>query len=412
MLTKEERINIAKKFADKVIEKYGDFVKSIILAGSVVREEFRPVSDIDVVLIIDDTQDDFSREMLSKFDEDLGRIADSISEAKIKIKNPITGEESVRNLLSLFPTFTLTEFWDYARMGHPILYNLIRESIALYDSGVFKPIQRLWMMGKIPTTREAIENYIEEVPKKINRAKTLKLLILAEDCYYAMLNSAQSILMFMVLEPPVPSKIYDEVKKYFVEPGILESEYAEWLKEIVEIRKKIEHKEILEVKGEFVDLWIERAEKFVNKMFYLLNALEIKKMGDIAINTSYVMYKGIIQTLLLLNIPIDEKLKEVTKINSLDKFLEFRRQIDESTIEQLKENLRKNLIEPGYVDPVFLKVWDRVEQLRTLVENKKVEKLKINEIYEMREAVRLFIGQLFRALKKLGVDTGNSMEDK
>ena len=184
-------------------------------------------------------------------------------------------------------------------------------------------------------------------------------------------------------------------------------EYAEWLKEIIELRKKIEHKEILEVKGEFVDLWIGRAEKFVNKMFSLLNALEMKKMVDITINTSYVMYKGIIQTLLLLNIPIDEKLKKVTKINSLDKFLEFRKQIDESTIEQLKEKLRKNLIEPGYVDPVFLKVWDRVEQLRTLVENKKFEKLKINEIYEMREAVRLFIGQLFRALKKLGIDTEN-----
>lgn len=407
MLTKEERINIAKKFADKVVEKYGDFIKSIILVGSVVREEFRPASDIDVFLIIDDTQDDFSREMMSKFDEDLGRIADSISEAKIKIKNPISGEESVRNFLSLFPTFTLTEFWDYARMGHPILYNLIREGIVLYDAGVFKPIQRLWMMGKIPTTREAIENYIEEAPKKINRAKTVKLLIIAEDCYYAMLNSAQSVLMFMNLEPPVPSKIYDEMKKYFVDPGMLELEYAEWLKEIIELRKKIEHKEILEVKGELVDLWIGRAEKFVNKMFSLLNALEIKKMVDITINTNYVMYKGIIQTLLLLHVPIDEKLKEVTKINSLDKFLEFRKQIDESTIEQLKEKLRKNLIEPGYVDPVFLKVWDRVEQLRTLVENKKFEKLKINEIYEMREAVRLFIGQLFRALKKLGIDTEN-----
>jgi len=113
---------------------------------------------------------------------------------------------------SFIPSFTLTEFWGYARVAHPVIYNIIRDGIALYDTGFFTPIKRLLEMVKIPMTREVVENYMESAPKKIMRAKVVKLLILAEDCYYAMLNTTQAVLMFMRLPPPVPSKAYQEVK--------------------------------------------------------------------------------------------------------------------------------------------------------------------------------------------------------
>src|SRR3990170_7333964 len=152
-------------------------------------------------------------------------------------------------------------------------------------------------MGRIPATREAIESYMEGAPKKLMRAKTVKLLMLAEDCFYAMLNSAQAVLMFMGLAPPVPNKAYEDVKKFLVEPGILEPEYAEWLREIIEVRKKIEHKELMDVTGVFVDDWIAKSEKFIDKMFSLLNALEIRKKEKILERTHEVMIKAAITAL-------------------------------------------------------------------------------------------------------------------
>lgn len=403
-ITKEERIAIAKKFADKVVEKYKDWVKSVVLFGSVVREEFRPTSDIDVFVIIDDTKEGFSKEFLTKFDADIEKMAESIEEAKIELKDPVSGKKRTINLLSIQPTYLLTEFWDYARMGHPIIYNFIKEGIALYDVGVFKPIQRLWRLGKIPTTREAIEKYLEDAPKKIARAKTVKLLQLAEDCYYAIVNSAQAILMFLGKQPPVPSKLYNEIRKTLVEPGILEPEYANWIKEIVELRKKIEHQELKEVKGEFVDMWLDRAEKFVKKMLSLLGALEIRKMERIVMKTNEVLYKAVIETLDKLNVSIDDKLKEIVKIRSSEKFREIREQISDEMIKQLKENFKQKLIDPGYVDPAYLRVWERVEQLREFVKKKKFDELDFGEVYEMREAVRLLIRELSKAWKRLGIE--------
>jgi len=374
---KEKRIDAVKKFAKKVLKKYGKYVKCIVMMGSVAREEFKPKSDIDVFVVLDDTTFKITPELHEKIDEDLEKIAKSIPEAIITTKNE-KGKEEKTCLISVQPSYTLTEFTDYARVCHPIIYNFIKEGIPIYDTGFFGPWKRLLLAGKIPGTREAIENYMEGAPKKLMRAKTVKLLMLAEDCYYAMLNTAQAVLMFMGLAPPVPSKAYEDVKKFLVEPGILEPEYAEWLKEIIEIRKKIEHKELSEVTGAFVDEWIAKAEKFVNKMFSLLNALEQKKKEKIIERTYEVMHKAAIAAL--------KTLKKIPEKEG-----------------ELGTTFKKELIDRKLIESYYWDVWKKVEDMKRLVEQKKITEIPDKDVYEMREWVRKLIHELAKALKgKIG----------
>ena len=389
---KEKRLEIAKKFAEKALEKYKDLIKAIVVMGSVARGEFKPKSDIDVFVIIDDTQKELSQEELEAIDRDLEKIVEEIPEAFLIEKKD--GKEEKIPLLSVQPCYTLTEFWDYARIGHPIIYNFIKEGIAIYDTGFFSPIKKLLKMGKITATREAIENYMESAPKKLMRAKTVKLLMLAEDCYYAMLNSAQAVLMFLGLEPPVPSKAYAEVKKHLVEPGILEEKYAEWLKEIIEIRKKIEHKELLEVSGAFVDEWIRRAEEFVNKMFTLLNALELRKIEKILERTYEVLQKAVITALKTLK---KEKIDE-SAISANVK--EIRETVEKEFGSDLKTIFKKEFIDKGLIDPYYLRVWDRIEELRGYVEKKEFDKVPFKEVYELRENVRRLIRDFAKVLRE------------
>ena len=359
---KQKRLEIVKKFTDKVLEKYKHLVKCIVVMGSVARDEFKPKSDIDVFVVIDDTSFEITPELHDKIDEDLEKIAEKISDK-----------------LSVQPSYTLTEFWDYARVCHPIIYNFIKEGIAVYDTGFFTPIKKLLEMGRIPATREAIESYMEGAPKKLMRAKTVKLLMLAEDCYYAMLNTAQAVLMFMGLAPPVPSKAYDDVKKFLVEPGILEPEYAEWLREIIEIRKKIEHKELMDVEGKFIDEWIDKAEKFVNKMFSLLNALEIRKREKILERTYEVMHKA-----------------AITALKSLKKMPEKE--------EEVPLAFKKEFIESKMIDPYYSEVWAKVESMKKLADEKKITEISDKDVYEMREHVRRLIHDLAKVLKEKGVE--------
>jgi len=355
--TKEKRMNQMKDFSKKVLDKYGKYVKCIVMMGSVARDEFKPQSDIDVFVVVDDTSYEMTAEKLDAIDADLENIARKISDA-----------------ISIQPTYTLTEFWDFARVCHPIIYNFIKEGVALYDTGFFMPIKKLLDMGKIPSTREAIESYMEGAPKKLVRAKTVKLLMLAEDCYYAMLNSAQAVLMFMGLPPPVPNRAYDEVKRNLVEPGILEPEYAEMLKDIIEIRKKIEHKEINDVKGQFVDEWIDKSEKFIDKMFALLNALEIRKKEKILERTHEVMLKA-----------------AATALKSMKKF-----PVKE---QEISSTFKKEFVDTKLVEPYYWDIWQKIEGMKKLVDDKKSDQVKDRDVYDMREYIRKLIRDLAKVLK-------------
>lgn len=381
--TREQRVAIANVFAKEVLKKYGKYVKAVVMMGSVAREEFKPLSDIDVFVVIDDTAMGMTQEMKEKIDEELEKIAESISEANVTTKGP-DGKEEKTNLLSVQPTYTLTEFWDYARVAHPIIYNFIKEGIPVYDTGFFEPIKKLLEMGRIPSTREAIENYMEGAPKKIMRAKTVKLLMLAEDAYYAMLNTAQAVLMFMGIEPPVPNKAYEEMKRYLVEPGIVEAEYAEWLHEIIEIRKKIEHKELTDVSGAFVDEWLDKAEKFTDKMFSLLNALEMRKKEKILERTHEVLQKAAITALKTLH-----KMPEESDNESVLKKIKL----------PLRDAFKQEFIDKKRVDPYYWNVWNRIEEMKKMVQENKLEKISDKEVNDMREYVRKLIHELAKNLK-------------
>lgn len=406
-LTKEQRIEIARKFGKLAKEKFKDLIKSVVVFGSTVTEEFTERSDIDILVIIDDTivkhcEKDFEHVIdpdnkidkcpkcgnplvygvldnyLEELDKELEKLANQIEEARVKIKDKLTNEEKVVNLISLQPSYKLTEFWDYVRTGHPIVYNFIRNGLAVLDDGTFRTFKYLWLSGKIPTTREAIEKYLEDAPKKILRAKSVKLLQIAEDCYYAIVNSAQALLMFLGKAPPAPSKLYEEFKKELVDKNLIEPEYAEWIKEIYELRKKIEHQEIREIKGEEVDLWIERAQRFVEKILILLSVLEIKKIESIALNTRRVLKELARRTLQTLNKEFDEN--------------------------NLLEVFKENFIKKGYISRDYLNTMDRLEEIYSLLLEGKMNKIDFDEVYKLRENVRLMIRDVAKVLENLEKD--------
>jgi len=399
--SKEERLKAVKEFGKRVLDKYGKYVKAIIMMGSVAREDFKPTSDIDIFVIIDDTTQEVTPELQDKMDEDMEKIADAIPEASVKIKDPTTGQEQKINLISVQPSYTLTEFTDYARVGHPIIYNFIKEGVPIFDTGFFTPWKNLLLSGRISGTREAIENYMEGAPKKLMRAKTVKLLMLAEDCFYAMLNTAQAVLMFMGLPPPVPSKAYDDVNKYLVEPGILEKEYAEWLKEIVQIRKRIEHKELMDVTGAFVDEWLQRSEKFIDKMFGLLNALEFRKREKVLERTHEVMVKAAVSALKSLHkISLPRELDEA-KTSDVD-FHKVQKEIELKIGMPVNEAFKKDFIDSRRVSGYYWDMWKKLDEMKKMADGKKLDKVSDKDVYEMREHVRKLIRDLSKSLKDEG----------
>ena len=335
---RKKQLELANKFKESVLKKYKDVTKSVVIFGSITRGDYHEKSDIDLLVIIDDTIARFTPEMKLRFDDDIYNIGKKLSDHIV-----------------VQPAWTLTEFWDMARIGHPLLYTIVRDGWALYDTGFFIPIRKLLELGKIPTTLEAVEKFMETAPQKINRVETAKMFMIAEDLYYAMLNSSQAVLMYIGQNPPSPKHTPHEVREHLVNATLLEEVYLQDLEAIIEFRKRVEHKEIKEISGAEVDKYIGKAKKFVSRMEQLLLQLQKKKKETIVQKNYEVMIKAAVASLKKLDkLPPDPK--------------------------DLPKSIRDNLIDLGKIDPYYGEVFKRVVTMRKMLDEDRIGELPQREI--------------------------------
>jgi uncharacterized protein (UPF0332 family)/predicted nucleotidyltransferase len=366
------RLDSAEKFKEKVIQTFKGYIKAIIVWGSITRGDYTGKSDVDIYLIFDDTKFPLKKfdEIREKIDRDLAKFATGIDPR-----------------LHPQPIIALTEFWDGIRGTHPLFFNIVREGYAVYDTGFFIPMRKLLEWGKFPSTVEAAEIRMESVPKRIARVQNVKLYMIAEDLYYAMLDAAQSILMYVGVGPPPPKTAAREVRKHLVENGLLEEEYAQMLEDVIVFRKKVEYKEVKEISGKEVDEWINKTDRYVKRFEKLLGDLEVtRKVNDIK-RTYEVMIKA-----------------SVTALKSLDKL--------PKEPEKLPEAFKKYLIEGGLVAPMYGEVLGKVIDMRKLVEDKQLDKVTDRDVYMSKEYVRRFLIDVRRIVDKPVANLSDMPDEK
>jgi predicted nucleotidyltransferase/uncharacterized protein (UPF0332 family) len=370
---KKERVEILKKFTKQVLKKYGPVMRSIVLFGSTARGESRMESDIDVFVIVDDTKNKITPSFKAKIEGDLDKIAKGLN------KN-----------LSVQQPYLLTEFWAMVRDGHPIVFNFIREGVPVYDKDIFMPIKRLLQMGEIRPSKEAVEKYIERGPKRIKRVENAKIYMVVEDCYYAMLESAQAVLMFLGRIPPRPTDAPAVLKKTLVEMKFMTQEEIKDLEDIITVRKEVEHKRIKKMSGADVDSWIKKTRVFVKKMQNLIVKIEVLKREGIVEKSHQIMNET-----------------TLTLFKALNK------------TPKGKENLIKDfqtfLVKPGLVPDTYLDVLTKLEDMKKSVKDGKVMDLSKQDILMHREYVRKFIHEAGKILRKKPGHSGRhkiQMDDK
>lgn len=356
----ETRLKSSEEFKEKILGMFKAYIKSIIVFGSFMKGQGTGKSDVDVYIIFDDTKMPLQKfdEIRSKIDDDIYKVASSIDPR-----------------LHPQPILALTEFIKGIRYTNPVFFNIIREGYAIYDTGFFIPMRKLLEWGEFPVTPEAAHMRMEGVPRRIARVKNVKVYIIAEDLYYAMLDAAQAALMFIGVGPPAPKNSAKEVRQHLVDTGLLEEEYAQMLEDINIFRKKVEYKEVKDISGQEVDEWIKKTERYVERFEKLLNDLEtqrkaydIKKSYDIMVNASAAALKS---------------LKKLPK-----------------EPEKLPEAFKKYLIDAGLVNPTYSDVFGKVIELRKMLEEKKLDKVKDRDIYMNKEYVRRFVSEVSKIIKE------------
>ncbi len=367
----ETRLESAEALKDKLLQLFKGYIKSIIVWGSITRGDYTGKSDVDVYIIFDDT-----KFPLKKFDEIRDKIDRDVYNAAAQIDPRLHPQ----------PVIALTEFMRGMRTTHPLFFNIVREGYAIYDTGYFIPMRKMLEMGEFPATEEAAQIRMEAVPKRIARVKNVKLYVIAEDLYFSLMDAAQAALMYIGVNPPPPKVAVKTLREHLVSAGFLEEEYAKTLEDIVDFRKKVEHKEINDIKGEEVDKWIERCEKYVERFEKLLKELESNRKANDIRNNYEIMVKA-----------------SVAALKSLKKL--------PPEPEKLPEAFKKYLVDAGLISPLYGDVFDKVVEMRKLLDDKKIDKVTDRQVYMNKEYVRRFLGEIRRFIGK-PIDVKSPVEEK
>jgi len=252
--------------------KFDKYVTSYVIAGSLVRGTADKDSDVDVFIVIDDT--DVKRmgslELLERL---RGMIYDYIREA--------TALAGVKNILNT-QVYLLTNFWESVKDAHPVMFTFIRDGIPLYDRGTFIPWKRLLQKGKIKPSPEAIDQYMKQgaVTDEIVKKRLLDVMV---DIYYGVVTPTQAMMMLAGEAPPVPKEIVSEVKKVLVErEKVMSSADLKTIEKAVTLFKNYEYGKLKEFSGTEIDAFMKEMHQFNKALNEIRKNLEKKAQSKSA----------------------------------------------------------------------------------------------------------------------------------
>lgn len=262
-------LRVASIHKSLVLRKFDKYVASYFIAGSLVRGTAGKDSDVDVFVVIDDT--DVKRMNRVELLERLrGMIYDFIREA--------TALAGVKNILNVQVSL-LTDFWQRVRDVEPVAFTFIRDGIPLYDRGTFIPWKLLLKMGKIKPSTEAIDLYMKQGDQTMDFVKR-RLIDSMVDIYYGVVTPTQAMMMLAGEAPPVPKVIAQEAKRILMDrENLLTEKDLKVLEKAVHLFKQYEYGKLKEYSGTEIDKFMKECIEYNKTLKSIRTTLE-KKMNE------------------------------------------------------------------------------------------------------------------------------------
>ncbi len=239
--TKTE-VDIAYSFAKSIYKEFDRFCKAIVLFGSSAKKTASESSDIDILVIVDDVSFQMTPEVVEAY-----RVITENTVARVSRRLHIT-------------TLKFTSFWEFIRVGDPIGINMLREGIALIDTGFFSPLQMLLYQGRIRPTKEAVMAYYSRVPQTMHNSKW-HIMQGCLDLYWAAIDAAHASIMKLGEMPENPGRVAELINEKLVVPGHINKRCTRIMQQLYDTSKKILHRDIKEITGTEYDR-LQRETKF------------------------------------------------------------------------------------------------------------------------------------------------------
>ena len=356
-------IKIAEVHKTMVIKKFEKYIISYVLAGSLIQGRATPTSDIDVWIVIDDT--DVKKMTRAELKDKLRAIIIGMGiEA-----GDLTG---IKNKLNI-QVYILTDFWDSLREANPIIFTLLRDGVPFYDRGIFMPWKYLLKMGKIKPSAEAIDMFMGSGEQMLKRVELKLKDIGMEDIYYAILTPSQAALMLHGVPPPAPKETASLMRQIFVQKEkLLEDKYIKTLEKVIATRKSIEHGEKKDMTGKEIDELLNESDKYLKRIKRLFTQIEKMKEEQDMVK----IYETIVTII-----------RDVLRMEGIEK-------IQDEEVVNLFEN---ELISQGKIPAKFLRILNEIMRAKKDYDEKKLTKNEVDRVQkDSNELIKFLVEYMQR----------------
>ena len=340
-------IKIAEVHKTMVLKKFEKYIVSYVLAGSLVQGKSTTTSDIDVWIVIDDTD-------VKKMTR--GELKDKLRAIIIGMgieAGEITG---IKNKINI-QVYILTDFWDSLKEANPVIFTLLRDGVPFFDRGIFMPWKQLLKMGKIKPSAEAIDMFMGSGEQMIRRVQLKLNEIGMEDIYYALLTPSQAALMLYGVAPPSPKETGSLMREIFVhKEKLLEDKFVKIMEKVVETRKAIEHGEKKELNGKEIDELLSEGDKYLKRIKRLFTQIERIREEQEMLN----VYDTVTTVL-----------RDVLKLEGIEKAKDA----------ELLRLVEDRLVSEGKIPSKFLRVIQELMKAKKDYDEKKLSKVEIDKVH-------------------------------
>lgn len=332
-------LRVAEIHKSLVLQKFEKYVVSYVIGGSLVRGEAIPTSDVDVFVIINDT--DVKRMPRLELKERLrGIIYQYVAEASALagVKNKLEPQ-----------IYLLTDFWDAVKDAHPVMFTFIRDGIPIYDRGTFMPWKALLKMGKLKPSPEAIDMFMKTAERTKEMAER-RLIDAMMDIYYGVLTPSQAMIMLYGSPPPTPKETPILMQKIFIDKEkMLKKSDMLVLERAVKFFKSYEHDSKFKISGNEIDKLVKQSEEYLK----ILKALREKIEKRYQEKTIEQIYKDVFE---LLKVMLGKKSQE-----------------------KIIQEFEKNFVKTGKFTPQHLRILKKIIEARKEFKKGKSTSHKIDE---------------------------------
>jgi len=356
-------IKIAEVHKTMVLKKFEKYIVSYVLAGSLVQGRATPTSDIDVWIVIDDT--DVKKMTRAELKDKLRAIIIGMGiEA-----GELTG---IKNKINI-QVYILTDFWDSLKEANPIIFTLLRDGVPFYDRGIFMAWKQLLKMGKIKPSAEAIDMFMGSGEQMLKRVSLKLKDIGMEDIYYAILTPSQAALMLHGIPPPAPKETAGLMREIFVQKEkLLEEKYIKTLDKVIATRKAIEHGEMKQITGKDIDGLLAESDKYLKRIKRLFTQIEkIKEENDMI-----KVYETIVTII-----------RDVLRMEGIDR-------VEDVEVVKVFED---ELISQGKIPAKFLRILNEILKAKKDYDDRKLTRVEVEQVKKSsNELIKFLVEYLQR----------------